>query len=263
MNKTLNHSVMDFPANHAGIFVLGDVHGNYRSLCSALEYADDRNLFVVSLGDLVDYGSEAADCVFTIRDRMNAGDAAMVLGNHEFKNWKYFTQRAAGDIKVELADKHFASVASFDALGEQGAVDLVNFIETVPHIIEMENAGNRLVFAHAAVHRLYWELDKLRRQPSFSKAEKSIVASAFFGEIDHLAPKRPDGFPNRIYRWTEHVPFNATVFMGHDVMDGVQRLVSPHGGVTYQMDTGCSKKGYLSGVAVFAGKAPEAPIHFY
>src|SRR5271165_4267406 len=81
-------------ANHvkrsfAGMLVIGDVHADYESFMAAHYYAETHNLFLMSLGDLVDRGSFPFETVFKMHESMKAGKAGFTIGNHDNKYHRF------------------------------------------------------------------------------------------------------------------------------------------------------------------------------
>lgn len=235
-----------------GLCVVGDVHGDLPSLQSAIDHAGDR--LIVFLGDIVDYGPQSAECFALVNDLVLQGRAFMVAGNHELKNYLYFTQRAEGQIRVQVKEKHMVSIRSFLKKGDEAVNDFLAAMETTPHIIRATDGDQTYVFVHGGVSRAFWNMT----DGTSPKIRKSIIHTAFFGEVDGFLD---DGFPNRQYYWTDYVPENTIVFMGHDPGPEVGVIENTQGGTVYQIDTGCSKGGFLSVAQLGNGKIDFASMN--
>ena len=53
--------MIDF-RKYKGALVLGDIHGMYNVFLNAYEYAKQNKLYLISLGDIVDYGDKPIEC---------------------------------------------------------------------------------------------------------------------------------------------------------------------------------------------------------
>ena len=63
-----------------GILVIGDVHSDYTSLMLAVEYAKSQNLFLISLGDLVDRGDFPFEVLTSLHTLVKDGFSALTIG---------------------------------------------------------------------------------------------------------------------------------------------------------------------------------------
>lgn len=248
MDKKLKSGKLSIGDNFSGFLTIGDVHGDIDSFLKAVTYAQDNNLFLISLGDIVDYGDNSVDVYEVLANLVRKDQAEMILGNHELKNWKYFTQKKTGNITTQMQDKHWVSVNGFE---ERDLVDdFLNFLDQRQHILYTEYDGSKYAFVHAAMNRHWWNLSYHYGQDHYKKVERSILAQAFYGEIHREIPKLNDGMPNRIYNWTNHIPNDWTVMVGHAPQDEVTLIQENDAGEMYFVDTGCSKGGFLSGIEV-------------
>lgn len=68
------------------IFIVGDVHGNYKSLTSSLEKSgcDVNADTIIFVGDVVDRGKENAKVVNFIAE--HKGNIHLICGNHEYQH---------------------------------------------------------------------------------------------------------------------------------------------------------------------------------
>lgn len=217
------------------IIAIGDIHGNYPAFLDAVQYADKNNLFILSLGDIVDYGLYSYEVFDLISTLVHQNKMAMVMGNHDSKIMRYFMGNA-----VVMEDKNQVTIDSFPANDPKAKDDFVSFMQDVPHIITYHDN----VFVHAGIHRRFWQTDLN------SKMKKAIVGMALYGQVDRDNPIDSNGLPNRIYKWVDDIPAGNTVFIGHDVFSEPTYNQNENGGAVWKVDTGSSKGGYLSGVIV-------------
>ena len=82
---------------------------------------------------------------------------------------------------------------------------------------------------------------------------------ALYGEVS--GKKHDDGFPMRDYNWVEDIPTGKTIVVGHDCspifyVDISEPMIKTNsrGGRVVFIDTGCGKRGILSGVVIIHDK---------
>lgn len=215
--------------NFNGLFVIGDVHGILDSYTSAITYALEKNLYIVSLGDLVDYGPNSKEVILMSADLNSQKKFSVVLGNHERKLFKYFVQNKEGKIRITIKPAIQASIDSFG--DDQLAINSFTTLHSdMINVIKYKNN----YFTHGALHT------SMLTKPEYSPIAYQM---ALFGEIDQTIAKREDGYPNRIYNWVPKLPTDIRVFVGHDIRSRENPVVD--GSVIF-LDTGCGKEGFLS-----------------
>ncbi|ADM98793.1 Serine/threonine protein phosphatase 1 [Dickeya dadantii 3937] len=126
------------------IFVVGDIHGCYRQLMTALDHVgfDTGCDLLVSVGDLIDRGPQNLACLDLLQQRWFRA----VRGNHEQMALDALNDSAriplwranGGDWFFQLDDKRQALARRLLALTAQ-----------LPYVIEIDTAGRRTVVAHA------------------------------------------------------------------------------------------------------------------
>ena len=89
---------------YAGLTAFGDNHGNISSLMKVVNHASEKKYLILSLGDLVDYGDDSIECVNFFYELVRSKKALLVIGNHEYKVYRYLKQYIEGDVKVNLSD---------------------------------------------------------------------------------------------------------------------------------------------------------------
>lgn len=217
----------------SGLLVLGDIHGNIEAFTSAVNYATEQNLYIVSLGDLPDYGLHSKEVINLAKTLYDEKRISIVLGNHERKVQKYFIQHAEGHVRITIKAPIQATIDSFN----NDKTSINNFLTLYSDMVNIIKYKN-VYFTHGAL-----------KKDMLTKPEYTPIAYqyALFGEIDPDAPKRESGYPNRIYAWVKHIPENITVYVGHDIRDFEKPFVE--GSVCF-LDTGSSKEGFLSGAVL-------------
>ena len=72
-------------AGFAGLRVVGDVHGEVEAFDAAIEGAKALDLFIIQLGDLVDYGPDSPGVLRRAFTMLDERRGVFLLGNHEHK----------------------------------------------------------------------------------------------------------------------------------------------------------------------------------
>jgi hypothetical protein len=82
--------------------------------------------------------------------------------------------------------------------------------------------------------------------PGLGRVEPAL-SRALFGET--TGRMQPDGYPERLLRWVDHIPAGMTVYCGHDRRSTDGRPWVTHGragGTAIFLDTGAGKGGHLA-----------------
>lgn len=226
-------------SNFDGALVVGDIHGNWSEFEVVLHQAKTENLFIVSLGDVVDYGVENVKCFRELDKLIKVGQAKMLIGNHEFKLFKYINQSREQNVRIRRQGGILTTILDMEKLEPE---DLVAFEDEFLYTYGNSSyimSYNDYYFAHGAIDPMFWD------QHQFAKATKSM---SMFGQVDNKAPAREDGYPNRRYDWVDYIPAGKTAIVGHDIRDKSRPFhqVGRLGGKAIFLDTGSSKGGQLS-----------------
>ena len=211
-----------------GVRVVADVHGDAR----AFAIACDTDLFVVQLGDLVDYGPDSAGALRLAIDLVARKAGVFLLGNHDAK-----LARALAGRNVRINAALAETMASLD---DGMRTEAVAAIAAAPAWLHW---GRRL-FVHGGFHT-----DMLGRPPETMAGAHAdgAVGRALYGEPTGRV--QADGYPERSLRWVDRIPPDLVVYCGHDrrSTDGrpyVRQGVL--GGKAVFLDTGAGKGGHLS-----------------
>ncbi len=124
--------------------IIGDIHGHaltLEALLKKLGYSlrggvyrhSDRQ--VIFLGDLIDNGEYQAKTLHIVQKMVNAGQAIVVMGNHEFNALAYATETGEGDYLRPHSEKnnkqHQAFLSAFE-FGSQRYIDAISWFRTLP-----------------------------------------------------------------------------------------------------------------------------------
>ena len=242
--EIVKHPMNKIPSN---LLVIGDVHGNYESLHRAIETAKNKDLFLVSLGDVVDYGGHNLKCIKTIYDLVRNGQASMIIGNHERKLDKWISSGWGANYKGKLSESNRVTIDEILSLNDVRRIKFLAAWNALLSWSSQHLVVNNFLFTHGAATQEMWDNTNRRLYGKDSNF-------AYFGEVDDENPVHDSGYPNRIWNWVDNVPMNKTVVVGHDWLDRVNCAIvekkGKNGGVVYAIDTGSSKGGKLSGMIV-------------
>lgn len=216
---------------YAGITVIGDVHGMYSSLQTAISWARDRNRFIILLGDVIDYGPDTLEVADEVYRLVMRGEARLILGNHERKIMRWLDGH-----RVRLSDGNRTTTQALNQLGDTAKGRWVGRFRGLYQNSRLIDSIFNVTFAHGAIHPDYW---------TNGTETKVIENTAFFGEVDETRsqPERPI----RSYRWAESVPCDRYVVVGHDRRAALPFVqTNAANGHAVFLDTGSGKGGTLS-----------------
>jgi protein phosphatase len=214
------------------IRVVGDVHGDARAFAMAIE--TDR--FIIQLGDVVDYGPDSAEALRLALRVIEEGRGIFLLGNHDLK-----LRRALAGRDVRVGPELAATLAQLDpALRARAAAA----IDRAPIWLRQHHAHGARLFVHGAFHT-----DMLQADPPPVPEGRihGVLARALYGQT--TGRLQPDGYPERVLHWVDHIPPGLTVYVGHDRRSSDGRpYIRPgrQGGSAVFLDTGAGKGGHLS-----------------
>ena len=218
---------------YAGVIAISDVHAEIHLVAAAVKFAEERDFFVVFLGDYIDGGKHPHETVSLVRGKLDSGSAVAIIGNHEDKFYRHAIGRPVILGKDQLATlEHVSDVEGFYA-------DLRGVIEHGSTSYYFHYGDT--VFIHGAAHHSVWELpEKLTSKPK---------AMALYGAVD--GTRDEVGFPVRTYEWVDDIPFGRTVVAGHDrtalgkaTTEAVTRI-GALGGTVIFTDTSCGKSAVV------------------
>ena len=226
--------------------VLGDIHNEYKFFMDASIYAENHNLHIISVGDVVDYGPHATSTIALASTLSKTGKATFIEGNHDNKVFRY--------LKGNNVTVSHGMVSTIEALESDPIVkeDFMTFYNNMKTHVVIGNTH----MTHGGFTASYWsdEVD----QKKFDRAR-------LFGEIDSSKPFvewKGNSYPHRTYEWTNAIPKGSTVIVGHDrspfceipaFESNINEIVTSTndlGGTVIFTDTGAGKGGFVSGVVI-------------
>jgi predicted kinase len=250
MTKRPDH--LDLLDAHDGLLLVGDVHGDFDAFADACAFALERNLLVVSLGDLIDRGPDSVGCMRLMTALVREGKGTMVPGNHDAK----LVRHLAG-ANVQIAPQGLGRTLDQIRTHPQGRRIAEDFAEIVAHSPLWRTFGG-LVAVHAAFDP---RAAFLRAPVMADNRDRRLLTFSLYGETD--GGTDAEGKPLRTYRWADRLAPGRTVAIGHDVVS-VQKIVrrtGARGGTVLHLDTGCQARpgGRLSMLAVARDEIPADP----
>lgn len=229
------------------ILAVGDVHGNYDAMCAAVAQATLEDRFIVWLGDVVDYGPSNLKCMKLAYQTVAEGRAHMIWGNHERKIGKWIAQDCGRNFKGRLSEANWGTLREIESLSPERQARFSAAWRALENWSTQHVVIKNYMFTHGAATPEMWHSQAHRLTGIHSDR-------AFFGEVDSNKGLSKEGYPARLWSWVEQVPPDHTVVVGHDWLDRatcqVVRKINSQGGQVLCVDTGSSKGGRLSGVAI-------------
>jgi protein phosphatase len=234
-DKTEEHGPFDF---------IGDVHGCYDELESLLVklgyqeidppknspgwsdycFAHPEGRKVVFVGDLIDRGPRAVDCLSVVRNMVRSGNAICVPGNHDVKLLRKLRGKDVA-VKHGLAE----TLADIDRIPAEDRSsfqkELAEFLDSLISHYVLDDG--KVVVAHAG-------LPQHMHGRGSGKVRSFALYGETTGEIDEF------GLPVR-HNWASDYRGDAMVVYGHTPIPVAQWLNK-----TIDIDTGCVFGGKLT-----------------
>jgi len=229
------------------ILAVGDVHGNYDAMSRAVQQAAQEDRFIVWLGDIMDYGDSNLKCMKLAYQTVARGRAHMIWGNHERKIGKWIAHDCGKNFKGRLSDANWGTIREIESLVPERKARFLAAWRALENWSTQHVVMKNYLFTHGAATPEMWHMHMHRLTGIHSDR-------AFFGEVDSSRGLSKEGYPARLWAWVDQVPQDHTVVVGHDWLDRatceIVRKTNSQGGQVLCVDTGSSKGGRLSGVAI-------------
>lgn len=186
------------------VWVVGDLHGCYTNLMNRLEAVgfDPVQDLLVSVGDLIDRGTENVECL----DLINQPWFRAVRGNHEqmmldglseYGNVAHWLSNGGGWFFYLDYDKEVLANA------------LLHKVAQLPLIIEVTKGGKKFVICHADYPHNEYEFGKpvdaeqvIWNRERISDAQDGIVSEIVGADLfifGHTPARNPVRFSNQLY----------------------------------------------------------------
>ena len=233
--------------------IIGDVHADFTPFSKAVTFADENDLHLVSVGDLIDNGADGQKCVDLMLSLCKDKKATFIKGNHEHKIIRW----CSGN-DVIIGPPNQVTIDQFSKPG--GEVFKSQFkllVNNYAH--DFLRIGDKNFIAHAGMHKDFW-------QAIFTDADitKDMINAMYFGQADYKVQYEWKGqtYPKRIYNWVDYVPTGVRLIVGHDPaplsevpeFDKFQQeprvVKNDVGGEVIFLDCGAGKGGKLFGAVL-------------
>lgn len=233
--------------------IIGDIHGHaeelvelllelgYQRLGQGFRHPDRMAIFV---GDLIDRGPAIAEVIRIARSMLDAGDARVVMGNHEFNAIAFHTAvpGSANQWFREHSEKNRKQhQATLDQLSTRELADAIAWFPTLPVAVELD--GVRVV--HAAwmedgIDEINWSLD------TFGRFTPEFLAEATRA-------------PSKLYKAVEDVLKGPELKLpaGHEIVDKSGHVRDTVRVKWYEQPAGRTYRGYHFG----SDDVPDLAIH--
>lgn len=214
-------------------------------MTAVVDFATSKDLDMIFVGDLVDYGPNPAEVIKLANSLPNA---LFIEGNHDNKIHRY---TKGNDVIIGAA--------------QQGTVDALEDSEVLEEWTELYakmepyiSIGNTYI-THAGFSGEFWN------GADDSTIPNRVKRTFLYGEIDKNLPyieRFGQMYPHRSYGWTGSIPKGKTVIVGHDRSpfqekpafdSNINKVVvseNEQGGTVIFTDTGAGKGGFVSAVVI-------------
>jgi hypothetical protein len=221
------------------------------SLKQAVDWAKNRGLFMVFLGDVLDYGPSSVDCIYLVYDLVMRGQAVMTVGNHERKIERWLDQQRkiahdpralVGKTPIRLSEANKATTKVIESMSHRERSRFEGqFAALLAASRHHWTFGDSMLVVHGAAEPEMFGIDPAR-------LHGKLESRALYGEVDPKNATTADGYPRRLYGWVNRIPCGKVVLVGHDIRNTIRpmRVEGELGGTAYFMDTGSGKGGRLT-----------------
>ncbi len=230
--------------------IIGDVHADFIPFKRAIDFARENDLHLISVGDIVDGGTDGAICVSEMLKLLEEGKGSVVKGNHEHK-----IIRALNGANVILGPPNMITLEQMetDKTFEQEFRVMVE--DYCQNYIKLSDT---LYITHGGMHQDFWQAEQS------GELTKKMTDNMMFGQADYKKTFHHKGqnYPARTYDWRHSVPKDITLIVGHDPAPLSEKpdfdtfqpeptvYTNDMGGTVIWTDCGAGKGGSLFGLVV-------------
>ena len=215
---------LKLPTWAKGVLVVADLHGHPDLFQALIDLARAEERYIVSLGDLVDRGTDNAATVRQMLQLLKAHRGVFIRGNHDDKLFRTLKGNPT------IVDSDLAvTIEQLDAAADGKALKK-GFFEAYRNAPFLLRLGDT-VLVHGG-----WAPAMLKSK----SLPKKLVALALYGEA---TPDTTRKKPIRTYRWLDSVAAGMTVVIGHHPISDDTILVRENavGGRVVHLDCGAGK----------------------
>ena len=121
----LSKKVLNLKKNR--VLIVGDIHGDIKALNKIIEIAEEKEAFLIFLGDVIDRGPDSLKVLLKIKELVKNKKALLLLGNHE--------ENLLRALKKEVKQLSFSISHTYNQileLEEKEIEEIKNFLENLP-----------------------------------------------------------------------------------------------------------------------------------
>ncbi len=223
------------------VLIVGDVHGDFERLFTALKPYPAEHWRTVFLGDLVDYGAFGVGCLRFARDRKNS---EVLLGNHEVAMLSALRDASRIGFYISIGGQQH----DLDELRKDGA--LQEWLKARPLMVKL---GDGTLIQHCGHDDYRLLLGEEKSDPIATiNTHGRLVLEAGDAHLLVFATQ-----PDRLDRWLELTGSRRVVF-GH-TPHHEPNPATYHGGKAINYDGGLARAHYRRAAPLAASVGPLPP----
>jgi len=129
--------------NKERALVVGDLHGDLEALNKVIDLANNKEAFLIFLGDVIDRGKESLEVLLKIKELVEKKKAVLLLGNHEENLLKALNKEIN-----QLSPSTSYTYNQLLELGENKILKIKNFLSNLPKAVLL---NDKYFISHALV----------------------------------------------------------------------------------------------------------------
>lgn len=138
-----------------GIWIIGDVHGEYDKLISLVNKLP-KNANICLTGDLIDRGKDSSKVVQLVLDN----NWLSVLGNHELMMLKSMNEDSDNILWQQYGGNK--TLLSYEKLSDEIWASHIEYLSSLPYFLYFDIDGHKpLVVSHSYIHHVWINKDHL------------------------------------------------------------------------------------------------------
>lgn len=237
--EKLNHEkLINHIKNYKKITIVGDVHGQYESLLSVIDWSKKMNSFLIFLGDIIDYGPKSIECLEEIYNLLIRNQTVLILGNHERKLFRWLEKNKNQKSKLFLSESNKQTINKINSLSENERKLWTNKFKTTVQLSKTHLIFDNLILVHAAYDKEMMNFKNYNFLPR--NLENIALLGKNFVEENELITNRD---------WIKEIAGEYKIFVGHENSKNIKPpIIKQNNSEIYFMDTGSGKGGNLSSV---------------
>ena len=165
--------------------IIGDVHADFVPFQRAAKFAMENDLHLVSVGDLIDNGTDGFDVLTLFKHMANDHKATLIIGNHEWKIHRYLLGR---DVKITAPNQITVDQMKANPFFEDVFKDLMT------NAVHYTQLNDNMFVTHAAMSKEFWETKEMNRY----NRDRMMYSFADTSKVSHY---RGETYPIRLYDW--------------------------------------------------------------